>query len=557
MDEVALGVFLALLVAAVAVAFFAPRWRRPRTTLENLEEWGVGGRAFGDWVTWFLVGGAAYAAYTFVALPAFAWGNGAMAFYAVPYALLTTPLIYFVATRAWSVSHAHGFVTQAEFARARFGSRPLSLVVAVVAIVATLPYLAVQLIALEAVFRVIGIGASGGLAGELPLLAALGVISISTFRGGLRAPALLSIAKDVLLIWLVISAVLVVAMSGGWGLVFDAAQLRFDRDGNPASGILLAESDQWAYLTLVVGSTLSVFAYPHMITAILAAKDRNTIKRNAAALPIYCLALGVMALLGFFAVAKNIFPVDANPAAGNFGSDYNTIAPMIFSDRFPAWSAGIAYATIAVAALIPAAIMSIGAANLFTRAIYLEYLRPRATEAEETRVSRWFSLFVKVGAAGVVLVLSPSFSVDLQTIGGVLVLQILPTVLLGLMTGWFHRWALMAGVLVGLAWSLYLLYETPKVVGGAVVGEHFGGSMIALSRLGLGTDVTVYIGLVTLAANLVIVIVLSAVLRLARVSPNVDHTRRDDYEVDAHDGIDRLDDLLDGLPQRTGAHALR
>jgi SSS family solute:Na+ symporter len=321
--------------------------------------------------------------------------------------------------------------------------------------------------------------------------------------------------------------------------------------------VLITGPDQWTYLTLVIGSTLSIFAYPHMITAILAAKDRNTIKRNAAALPIYCLALGVMALLGFFAVAKNVFPVDANPAAGNFGSDYNTIAPMIFNDRFPAWSAGVAYATIAVAALIPAAIMSIGAANLFTRAVYMEYIRPRAGAAEEARVSRWFSLFVKFGAAGVVLVLSPAFSLDLQTIGGVLVLQILPTVLFGLMTGWFHRWALMAGLLFGLGWSLYLLYGTPKVLGGAVVGEHFGGSTMALSRLGVNTDVSVYIGLVTLVANLLIVVVLTAVLRLGHISPNLDHTRRDDYEVDADDGIDRLDELLDGLPQRTGVHALR
>ena len=551
-SDTATVVFFSLFAVIVLLAFLATRWRRPSTNLHNLEEWGVGGRTFGNWVTWFLIGGAAYSAYTFVALPAYAWGNGAIAFYAVPYALLATPLVYFAATRAWSVAHAHGFVTMAEFARARFGSRPLALVVALTSIVATLPYLAVQLVALEAVFKVVGV------TGEWPLLAALAMISIPTFRGGLRAPALLSIAKDVLLIWLVLSAVLVVAMSGGWGQVFDAADLRFSRDPNPANGILLSGPDQWTYLTLAVGSALSLFAYPHMITAILAAKDRGTIKRNAAALPVYCLALGLMALLGFFAVAKNVFPVDANPAVGNFGTDYNTIMPMLFNDRFPAWSAGIAYATVAVAALIPAAVMSIGAANLFTRAVYMEYIRPRATAREEARVSRWTSLLVKFAAAGVVLMLTPSFSLDLQTIGGVLILQILPTVLFGMMTGWFHRWALMLGMLAGLGWSLYLLYHTPKVLGGVVVGEHFGGSTMSLSRLGLESDVNVYIGLVTLVANLLAVVLLTALFKLFHVSPNLDHTRPEDYEVDADvEGIDRMTDLLDGMPQRTGAHALR
>jgi SSS family solute:Na+ symporter len=550
--DLATVVFVALLVLVVALAFTATRWRRPATSLNNLEEWGVGGRAFGNWVTWFLVGGAAYSAYTFVALPAYAWGYGAMAFYAVPYALITIPLVFLVSTRAWSVSHAHGFVTSAEFARARFGSRPLSFVVAVTSIVATLPYLAVQLLALEAVFRVLGVQ------GEWPLLAALAVISITTFRSGLRAPALLSIAKDVLLIWLVLSAVLVVAMSGGWGAVMDAADLRFSRDSNPASGLLLGDAGQWAYLSLIIGSALSIFAYPHMLTAILAAKDRNTIKRNAAALPVYTLVLGLMALLGFFAVARNVFPVDANPAQGNFGTDYNTIAPMIFGEKFPAWSAGIAYATLAVAALVPAAIMSIAMANIFTRAIYMEYIRPRAGAAEEARVSRWASLLAKVGAAGVVLLLSPSFSLDLQTIGGVLILQVLPTVFFGLLTGWFHRWALMLGMLGGLGWSIYLLYHTPQVMGDVVIKEHFGGSNWALSRWGFDTDVSIYIGLITLVANLVVVVVVTTILKLFHVSPNLDHTRPEDYQVDADvEGIDRLDDLLDGVPQRTGAHALR
>jgi SSS family solute:Na+ symporter len=547
------AMFGVLLVTMVALALFATRWRRPSTNMNNLEEWGVGGRAFGNWVTWFLIGGAAYTAYTVVALPAYAWGNGAMAFYAVPFALITTPLVFLVSTRFWSVSHAHGFVTMAEFARARFGSRPLALLVALTIIAATLPYLALQLIAFEAVFRVLGVD------GEWPLIAALAVISIATFRGGLRAPALLSIAKDVLLVWLVLSAVLVVAMSGGWGKAFDAADLRFANDQNPASGVLLSGPGQWAYLTLIVGSALSIFAYPHTATALLAAKDRATIRRNSAALPVYCLVLGLMALLGIFAVGQNVFPVDADLAHGNPGTDYNTIAPMIFNDKFPAWSAGIAYATIAVAALIPAAIMSIGVANLFTRSIYMEYFRPRATAAEEARVSRWTSLFVKFAAAGVVLLLSPQFSVDLQTIGGIIVLQVLPAVFFGLMTGWFHRWSLIVGLVTGLAWSIYLLYHTPVLgPGGVVLREHFGGSMISLRRLGFDSDVQVYIGLVTLLANLAIVVLVTAVLKLFHVSPNLDHTRPEDYVVDADvEGIHRLDDLLDGVPQQTGAHALR
>jgi SSS family solute:Na+ symporter len=431
----------------------------------------------------------------------------------------------------------------------------LALAVAITGIVATMPYIAVQLIALEAVFKTIGVN------GEWPLLASLVVVSISTFRSGLRAPALLSIAKDVLLVWLVLSAVLVVAMSGGWGPAFDAADRRFGADLTPATDILLSQPAQWTYLTLVIGSALSIFAYPHALTALLAAKDRNTIKRNAAALPIYTLALGLMALLGIFAIAKGVLPVDATLAgltAGNPG-DTNTITPMIFHTKFPAWSAGIAYATLAVAALIPAAVMSISCANLFTRSIYIEYFRPRATPAEEARVSRWVSLIVKFGAAGVIIWLNPAFSTEFQLIGSIIILQILPAVFFGLMTGWFHRWGLMLGMIVGLGTSLYLLYQTPQIsTRGVLIKQHFGGSSWPLDKWGIDTNISVYIGLITLMINIVVVLVVTTILKLFHVSPNLDHTRPEDYTADTDvEGLDRLDQLLDGIPQKTGAHALR
>jgi solute:Na+ symporter, SSS family len=553
-EQIEIAVFVGLLGIMLVIAFLASRWRKPKS-LNNLEEWGVGGRAFGNWVTWFLVGGASYTAYTFIAIPAYSWGYGAMGFYAVPFALITAPLVFLISTRFWSVAHAHGFLTSAEFARARFGSRPLGLVVAIVGIVATLPYIAVQLIALEAVFKVIGVE------GEWPLLASIAVVSVATFRSGLRAPALLSIAKDILLVWLVLSVVLVVAMSGGWGNAFDAAERSFSvRDKSPTTDILLSSPAQWTYLTLVIGSALSIFAYPHALTGILAAKDRNTIKRNAAALPIYIFALGLMAMLGIFAIAKGVLPVDADLAHGSIG-DTNTITPMIFHNLFPAWSAGIAYATLAVAALIPAAIMSISAANLFARCIYIEYLRPRATPVEEARVSRWTSLIVKFGAAGIIIWLDPTFSTEFQLIGSIIILQILPTVFLGVMTGWFHRWGLMLGMLVGLGTSVVLLYMTPALSPstGAVTKAHFGGSAIPLAKLGFeGSQVSVYIGLITMLLNLLVVLVVTLLLKLFHVSPNLDHTRPEDYTADADiEGLDRLDQLLDGIPQKTGAHALR
>jgi hypothetical protein len=60
-----LGVFIVLFLIVAVMGFVAARWRRP-ASMEHLDEWGLGGRNFGGWVTWFLIGGDLYTAYTFV-----------------------------------------------------------------------------------------------------------------------------------------------------------------------------------------------------------------------------------------------------------------------------------------------------------------------------------------------------------------------------------------------------------------------------------------------------------------------------------------------------------
>ncbi len=548
--RVELWVCLTLLAGVIALGFAASRWRRPND-IHSLEEWGVGGRAFGNWTTWFLLGGSAYTAYSFMAAPAFVYGVGAIGFYAVPFTLLCAPLVYLLTPRIWSVAHRFGFVTGAEFVRARFGSRTLSALVAVTGIVATMPYIAVQLLCLQAVFRVMGIS------GDWPLLAALALVSICTFRSGLRAPALLSIAKDVLMVWVIIAALLVVASAGGLGSAFQLANLRFTKLATPGTGLLLGPNAQWAYLSLIIGSALSIFAYPHTLTSILAAKDRATIKRNAAGLPVYTLGLAIMSILGIFAIAQGVLPVGADPAKGKSG-DLNTVIPQLFHTIFPQWCAGIAFAGLGIAALVPAAVMSISAANLFTRSIYREYLRPDASPREEAWVSRWASLAVKLGAVLVILIINPQFSVDLQLIGGAIVLQCLPSVSLGLFTRWYHRWALVVGMVVGLAVAAVQLYQIPQLgPGGVVVRQHFGGTGWPLSHLGLHTQVSLYAGLLALAVNLAVATVLTPVLRVLRVPDGADITRRTDYEADGGDpAIQRLDNLLNGQPlQNVGAHA--
>src|ERR671933_1578839 len=419
-NGVELTIVVILFLVVAVMGFAAARWRRAQT-LMHLDEWGLGGRSFGSWSTWFLLGGDLYTAYTFVAVPALMFGAGAAGFFAVPYTVVIYPLVFLVVIRLWSVSHVRGFVTPADFVRSRFDSPTMALLVAITGIVATMPYIALQLVGISAILKSMGLSGTG-LAGEIPLLIAFLVLALYTYNSGLRAPALIAFVKDALIYLTIIVAVIVIpGKVGGWGHIFGAAATKFAATG----GAILPATGQLGYATLALGSALALFLYPHSVTGVLAASNSDVLKRNMSALPIYSLALGLIALLGFMAIAAGTKPI---------GTDGNTIVPVLFQQMFPSWFAGIAFAAIGIGALVPAAIMSIAAANLFTRNVYKQYFRPQADEREESQVAKVASLVVKAGALAFILFLPNKYAIDLQLLGGVWILQTLPAIVFGLFT---------------------------------------------------------------------------------------------------------------------------
>src|SRR5947209_17914745 len=535
---VELSIVIVFFAVVTVMGFLAARWRRG-DTLMHLDEWGLGGRSFGSWITWFLLGGDLYTAYTFVAVPALLFGAGAVGFFALPYTVVIYPLVFLVVIRLWSVSHVRGFVTPADFVRSRFDSPTMALLVAITGIVATMPYIALQLVGISAILKSIGF-AGTGLVGELPLLIAFLVLALYTYNSGLRAPALIAFVKDALIYLTIIVAVIVIPSKlGGWDHIFGAASTKFSANGGP--GVLLPATGQLGYATLALGSALALFLYPHSITGVLASSNRDVLKRNMSALPVYSLALGFIALLGFMAIAAGTKPI---------GTDGNTIVPELFQQMFPSWFTGVAFAAIAIGALVPAAIMSIAAANLFTRNIYKEFLKKDATPKQEARVAKIASLVVKLGAVAAILFIDPQFSIDLQLIGGVIILQTLPSVALGLYTRWMHRGALIAGWVAGMASGLWMLYEVPKLDAPKhVVKAHFGGSAFALSKLGFDTKATIYPGIVSLIVNIVVVRVITAILRAMKVADGVDGTADNDYTAEREDPTVReLPDPLASTP---------
>lgn len=544
-SAVAFSVFLFLFLLVTVLGFAAARWRRAQA-LDHLDEWGLGGRSFGTFIAWFLIGGDLYTAYTFVAVPALLYAGSAIGFFAVPYTIVIYPLIFLFLPRLWSVSHRHGYVTPADFVQGRYDSRTLALVVALTGILATMPYIALQLVGIEVVLEVMGIGAEDAnwFMGHLPLFIAFAVLAAYTYASGLRAPALIAFVKDTLIYIVIFVAIIYLPTQlGGWDSIFGAASDSFDTfNAENADAIAAGQAApksaipgpllHWAYASLALGSALALFMYPHSVTAVLSTRNRSVIRRNAALLPAYSFLLGLLALLGFVAIAAGV-QVD-NPQQA---------VPQLFENEFPDWFAGVAFAAIVIGALVPAAIMSIAAANLWTRNVYKAYLKRDATHAEEAQQSKYASLLVKFGALAFVLAVPTAYAIDLQLLGGVWILQTFPAIVAGLYTRWFHRWALIAGWAVGMVYGTWVAYQNPKV---GDPGSHFGSPLNEFP----GTDTLFYIGLTAFLLNLLVAALMTVVLRAAGVDPGADQTSPSDYRADLGD-----EGVEEELAVDTPAHA--
>jgi solute:Na+ symporter, SSS family len=522
-------IVVVLFLLVTLIGFAASRWRRAGNMLQ-LTEWGLGGRGFGTFISWFLLGGDTYTAYTFIAVPALVYASGSIGFYAVSYTIMAFPIAFMILPRLWSVARVHNYITQADFIRGRYGSRGLSLAMAFTGILALMPYIALQLVGIQAVLTVMGVGTSSTntYLKDLPLFVAFVVLAIYTYVSGLRAPAAISFVKDTLIYVFVLLAVFYIPTRlGGWSHIFGLAEAHFtsiDPATKKPFGTFIPTaksigSTQFDFATLALGSALALFVYPHTITGALASKRRSVVKRNMSLLPAYSILLGLIALFGYMALADPVTAANVKKA-----DNTQLAVPYLFQHMFPSWFTGIAFAGIIIGAMVPAAIMAIGAANLFTRNIFKEYFKPDASPKLETRVSQWVSLVVKFGALLFAVELPHTFSINLQLLGGVWILQIFPMLVGGLYTRWFHRWALLAGWFAGMIYGTIAAYNVSDPT-----ASHWASS----------TDIvfghSIYIGISAFIINAVIAIVLTLILKAFKVPEGADETLPHQYTADPPD----------------------
>ncbi len=478
-NTVAMTVFIVFFLLVTVIGFFAARWKAGDMT--QLHEWGLGGRQFGVVISWFLVGGDFYTAYTVIAVPALVYSVGAYGFFALPYTIIVYPFVFAVMPRLWKVANARNHITGADYVHGEYGGKWFPAAIAITGIIATMPYIALQLVGMQVVIKSLGVS------GEMPLIVAFVILALYTYASGLRAPAMIAFVKDIMIYIVVIAAVIIIPQKlGGYGPVFDAADKFFAAKGG-ATGIILKPSQFTAYASLALGSALAAFMYPHTMTAVLASGSAATVRKNAIFLPAYTILLGLIALLGYMAIAAGVKVHAANE-----------VVPALFNTVFPSWFVGFAAAAIAISALVPAAIMSIGAANLFTRNLWRPLVNPNITSSQEAANAKLVSLVVKFGALLFIIFLPTQYAIDLQLLGGVWILQILPAIVFTLYTRRLSMPGLFLGWLVGI-----VIGTTLAIIQGLkpVYALHIGSSTFPL-----------YIGLIALAVNIVITFGVSAIV---------------------------------------------
>ena len=491
-QDVTIG-FVTLFVAFIVLGFYGKYWRKGN--LNHVHEWALAGKKLGTTLVFFLIGADLYTAYSFVAIPSGVFAKGALYFFAIPYVMLTFGIALVTVPKLWTLAHQKGYITASDFVKDRFSSRTLAIMIAVTGIVAELPYIALQIVGMQAVLTVMLAGsANSQLVQEISLLVSFAILAAFTYTSGLRGATLTAIFKDVL-VWITVIAVIVVIpiSLGGFDNVFKNVKENY---------VTLPDALVPAYSTLILGSALALYLYPHAINGVLSAESAKKLRTSTAMLPFYGIGLAILALMGIL--------VYSVPSAMNFLSGFPEssrgilVVPSLILNIMPGWFSGIALLGIFVGGLVPAAIMAMAQANLLTRNIIKE-IKPNLSDNSEVRITKISSTVFKFVALGFVFVVPATYAISLQLLGGILIAQILPAVFFGLYVKSLRKTPLIIGLIVGITSGIYMVEAA----------NDFGPLTSSLFKTTFGP---LYIAVISLVINLAISFGGSLILRKKKQS---------------------------------------
>jgi SSS family solute:Na+ symporter len=481
------SVFIVLFAVFVMLGFYGARFRRGN--LDNLGDWALAGRKLGSILTFFLQGADWYTAYSILAIPSAVFVSGAFGFFGVAYQTMVFAFAMIFVPALWTRAKQRGYITASDFVKDRFRSTTLSVFLAIVGIVAVLPYIALQITGLEAVLAAMLLGTiSASQVEEVALVIAFLVLAAFTFTSGLRGATLGAIMKD-FLVWIALLSIaaVVVPSVGGFSSAFQSLPPKYSSfDPSLAA----------AFSTSMLGVVVSAYLWPHNVNASLGASSASRLKRGFALAPLYAVPLALADMMG--AAVQKV------PSAMSFLSNFPAssrgiyVIPSLLITQFPPWFAGLALLGVFIGGLVPAAVMAISQGNLIARNVIKEF-KPNLTEKGEADIAKWASAIFKFLALALVFTIPASYALQFYLVGAIVIIQLLPAVFLGLYTDWFKAEALIAGTAISIIAGLYMV----------LVVNHFGLITTTLYPTPVGS---MYIGIIVLGLNILVTTVLSALI---------------------------------------------
>jgi SSS family solute:Na+ symporter len=441
-DLVALTIIGLIVFGTIAFALLGVRRFRM-----DPQEYIVGSRSFGALLLWILLAGEIYTSFTFLGAAGWAYGKGAPAFYIMAYGTVGYIIGYFYLPHVWRIGKERGLLTWPDFLIDRYGSKTLGIGVAILQFFLTVPYVTLQLTGLQILLTIAGYGHYNA---TIAVSAAFILIALFVFTTGLRGAAWASVVKDSL----VLAAV-----------VFAGIFLPMHFFGSPTAMIarVLQERPHWMtlapptanygtvwYVSTVLLTGIGFFMGPANAQSVYSAKNAQTIRRNMMLMPLYQVIIIFVFLAGFTALL--VVPGLKGPQA-----DQSFV--LLLQRYFPAWVLGLVAGAGCLAALLPASVLLLGAASIFSKNVLTDAFGVATTD--RSRIFWTRALVLICAALSLVLwIFAKTSLVDLLLFYYNGITQLLPGIILALVWRRVSAWAVGAGLLAGEIMAAYSLHSS-------------------------------------------------------------------------------------------------
>jgi solute:Na+ symporter, SSS family len=407
----------------------------------SLEQWAVGGRGFGLIFVWLLMAGEVYTTFSFLGASGWVYSRGGPTLYIIAYLSLAYVISFFILPRVWEAGRKFRLHTIADFFLARYGSKLLSSLVAIIAVIFIVPYLQLQLTGLGIIVQIASFDAVSRAAA---ISIAFVIVAGFVLASGIRAVAWVSVLKD--------SMMLIAAFGIGIGVplhyfhgirpMFQAlVQAHAQHLTMPGSTTKMGHT--W-YISTVLLSAAGVYMWPHSLGSAFSAKSGETLRRNAVIMPLYSITLPLFLFVGYAAVL--VTPGLKNGDLALLLTVRNTFSP---------WFLGFIGGAGALTAMVPAAILILTAGTLFAKNFFRPWFAPSMKDEAVAKLAKVLVVVI-TGAAMYFAIYSSTTLVGLLLFAYSGITQFLPGVVLGLYWKRANAVGVLAGLVVGVGSAVLL-----------------------------------------------------------------------------------------------------